>query len=97
MTTVVSFPEGQPAILCPVCNLFHEFHWGPGLNSLGQRWNWNQNLKKPTFDPAQITKVGNPQTGEVHVCHAWVHDGKISFLDETTHKAKGQTMDLQPQ
>lgn len=28
------------------------------------------------------------------ICHTWITDGKVIFLDDCTHELKGQTLDL---
>lgn len=40
-----------------------------------------------------------PDEGEPHfkcgICHSFVTDGKIRFLDDCTHELRGQTVDLE--
>lgn len=40
------------------------------------------------FDPSNITMAPR--------CHSFVRDGKIEFLNDSTHSLAGQTVDLPP-
>lgn len=98
---VVHFPEGQPAVFCRVCNVFHEFHMAGGSgNKHGADWIWNGDRYKPTFWPAVKTKVvrkfGLPGENDIVICHAEVKDGRIIYYDDSTHELSGQTVDLEP-
>lgn len=55
-------------------------------------WTWNGSVESPTVKPSVLTRGGSPD-GE-HVCHSWINDGRVQFLDDCTHEFKGQTMDL---
>ncbi len=62
-------------------------------------WTWNGSTEAPTLRPSILTKGGGRkylETGQYteHVCHSWVTDGKVQFLDDCTHELKGQTHDL---
>ncbi len=47
-----------------------------------------------TFD-AERVKVGKEPSGfTCGVCHSFVTDGRIQFLDDCTHALAGQTVDL---
>lgn len=97
---VVRFPEGQPAVFCRPCGVFHEFHLGPSENVHGHCWIWNGDRYKPTFWPAVYTKVarrlGLPDESDIVICHAEVKDGRIIYYQDSTHELSGQTVDLAP-
>lgn len=54
-------------------------------------WSWNGDAEKPTLHPSVLTKFGR---GGAQICHSFVNDGKVRFLDDCTHELKGQTVDL---
>lgn len=62
---------------CPGCGYSHPFHV--------PHWNWNGSLDKPTFTPSLIVNRGMP-----NVCHLFLTDGVIQFLDDCYHALKGQ-------
>ena len=74
------------AFFCPGCNCCH------GIDS--KRWSFNMDMEKPTISPSILVTVGHhPDAPDV--CHSFVTDGKIQFLDDCTHPLKGQTVELE--
>lgn len=78
-------------IFCPGCKCIH------GMNA---GWSFNGDLERPTFKPS-IRVRGTDWDGKVPgkgikktVCHSFVTDGRIKFLDDSTHELAGQTVDL---
>lgn len=55
-------------------------------------WTWNGNVESPTLKPSILTRGGDVD-GE-HVCHSFVNDGRVQFLDDCSHEFAGQTLDL---
>lgn len=39
-------------------------------------------------------RFGKKPGFECHVCHSFIADGKIQFLNDSTHKLAGQTVEL---
>ncbi len=83
---------------CPGCDESHMIPVGhtieyrrrlKELNHSTVEWGWNGSLEAPTFTPSLL--VRSPTLG---VCHSFIRDGKIQFLDDCTHRLKGQTVDL---
>lgn len=86
---------------CPGCDEAHTIFYG--LNG----WEWNRLDNTPTFKPSvKVTGVQwEPEYGfhrRTHavmpgneiVCHSYVTDGRIQFLDDSTHYLAGKTVDL---
>lgn len=72
---------------CPGCNSIH------AIATAGPKaWRFNGNFDLPTIQPSISVKGfhGDQKT----LCHSFVTDGKIQFLDDCTHDLKGQTVDL---
>lgn len=65
-------------IECPGCGMAHVYD---------QRWKFNGDFEKPTFKPSYLSKWP-----ENNVCHSFVTDGKIRFLNDCTHELKGKTV-----
>lgn len=61
-------------------------------------WTWNGSTEAPTVRPSVLTRGGGRvwrQGKHVEqVCHSWITDGKVQFLDDCTHEFAGQTLDL---
>lgn len=88
---------------CPGCKNPHIM---PVTGDRG--WGFNHNLEKPTFTPSILARGQEPITDEElerlkngekltprpYVCHSFVTDGQIKFLDDCTHALKGKTVEL---
>jgi hypothetical protein len=100
MAKVSSTADGKLyLIFCPGCECGHQFD---------ERWTFNGNIEKPTFRASMLVRGTVPVTDEEVarimagekitpkplVCHSYVTDGKIQFLDDCTHELRGQTVDL---
>lgn len=55
-------------------------------------WKWNGSTDMPTLLPSILTR-GIRKSGDI-VCHSWINDGKVQFLDDCTHELAGKTLDL---
>lgn len=75
------------AVYCPGCKQAHIFD---------KRWTYNNNSLKPTFRNSMlVTSTYGPEHIK-KVCHSFVTDGQIQFLDDCTHELKGKTVPLEP-
>ena len=73
-------------IECPGCGYGHHFD---------SRWQFNGNLERPTFKPSLL--VNSSGAGPSPRCHSFVTDGRIRFLEDSTHELAGQTVELPTQ
>lgn len=97
-----SYKEGQREyhFHCPGCNCMHGYytHWSKDRAAASRTgapvWSFNNNLEKPTFTPSLLYRWHNEYSGKDHVCHLYVTDGKIKFLDDCTHCLAGQIVDM---
>lgn len=87
---------------CPGCRDNHGIPIG--------KWTWNEDLEFPTFNPSllilgnQWPKDEYPKyyksqhakvaAGGETVCHSFIKNGKIQFLNDSTHALSGQTVDI---
>jgi hypothetical protein len=70
---------------CPACGCLH-FIREPA-------WTFNQNFDKPTITPSILVNAErkNPNTP---VCHSFVTNGMIEFLNDCSHDKAGMTMEI---
>ncbi|MEN6538912.1 MAG: DUF6527 family protein [Mizugakiibacter sp.] len=61
-------------------------------------WTFNGDLERPTFGPSINSRwkrwAGHDQPSIECVCHSFIRDGRIQFLNDCTHALAGQTVDL---
>jgi hypothetical protein len=84
---------------CVGCKEWH------GVNST---WVFNGDFNKPTFSPSILVSGTQPVTDEEYdllmagkhveprptICHSFIADGKIQYLNDCTHRLAGQTVEL---
>lgn len=100
--------DGALLYFCPGCQMAHQIFVGEGA---GPRWSWNEDVDKPTFEPsvrvsgikvltdqqmAEYDSTGVLPPPEPSVCHVFVRDGMIQFLDDCTHEMAGMTVPIPP-
>ncbi|TPG59966.1 DUF6527 family protein [Ewingella americana] len=86
---------------CPGCGRNHQVQIGTGT---GPRWGWNHNNVNPTFSPSILASWSEPSDNEEEfmdsskdkqlICHSFVNDGSIQFLNDCTHDKAGQTAQI---
>lgn len=54
-------------------------------------WSWNGDTDFPTLKPSILNDF---RPHDTLVCHTWITDGKVIFLDDCSHEWRGQTLDL---
>lgn len=89
---------------CPGCKMNHQLNIN--VDSGSPVWYWNSDKVKPTFTPSILATwkepsddpllFGDPTHDINKVCHSFVTDGKIQFLNDCTHGFAGMTIDLIP-
>lgn len=55
-------------------------------------WGYNGNDDLPTFKPSILQRIFRDDSTKV--CHSFVTDGKIQFLNDCTHSLAGKTVEL---
>jgi len=83
---LASASEGSVAFFCKGCDAPHIIHIGQGS---GERWSFNGNYDRPTFSPSVLVTWAPGR-----VCHSFITDGRIQYLDDSFHEIAGQTVDL---
>lgn len=96
-------------IMCPACHFPHSMRVRRD-GQPGPQWGYNFNEEAPTFTPSILSRSGHFMTGKsaencVHckedddrdmcqLCHSFITDGVIKFLDDCSHTMAGQSMSL---
>jgi hypothetical protein len=103
LSPVLRSAEGGMLLFwCPGCDGAHGISVGEGA---GPRWGYNGNPAAPTFTPSVKVEYNGRDAGQLDedgrrappaICHSFVTDGRIQFLDDCTHWLAGQTVDLPP-
>lgn len=81
--------DGSLWFFCKGCDQPHSLNVGPGA---GPRWGYNENPEAPTFTPSVLVRWNERE--ETKVCHSFVTDGRIQYLNDCTHGLAGQAVDL---
>ena len=80
---------------CPGCDRWHGVQHG---SDTGPNWGWNGRLDKPTITPSVLVSYPGADAGidgaPPAVCHSFVTDGRIQFLNDSTHPLAGKTVEL---
>ena len=75
----------QYLYMCEGCGYEHAF----GLKVEGGHHDFNMDLDNPTISPSLLQ---NFTPGKL--CHSYIKDGKIQYLNDCQHKLAGQIIDL---
>ena len=103
---LVEEPAGWMHFYCPGCKSAHTVNVRPENSPVA--WGFNGNHDAPTFTPSILSRYRRPKgysndnpapvgwQGEYveDVCHTFVTDGRIQFLNDCTHELAGQTVDI---
>ncbi|ACB80822.1 hypothetical protein Mpop_2665 [Methylorubrum populi BJ001] len=83
---------GRVLFWCPGCDGAHAVNVGPG------GWSFNGDFERPTFLPSVLVRYDGSDAGKdgapPAVCHSFVTDGEIRYLNDCTHALAGQTVPL---
>lgn len=96
---IPDYYEGQILHFCPACDDLHPFAVDKPFRN-GSRWTFDGNPENPTFAPSMNIRTGpyngGKKQGKTDVCHYFLKEGRIQYLDDCTHALRGQTVDLPP-
>jgi len=88
MTVTRMGSDGTLIWWCPGCEEYH------GVPVRGEhKWDWNGSMDKPTLSPSVLVNVGRANPTR-HLCHIFMKDGEIQFLEDCTHHLAGQIVPL---
>jgi len=83
--------EGQLnlSFYCPGCKCHHGIASRKYKLHTGPVWDWNGSMCRPTFSPSLRV-----QRGIGIVCHSFIKDGFIQYLNDCTHELSGKTVEI---
>ena len=79
----LTYPNGivHYMFYCPGCKSNHVYD---------TRWGFNGNRDNPTFTPSYKADYGDGR-----ICHLYVKNGNIEYLNDCFHEFKGQTIPME--
>lgn len=77
---------------CVGCGISHSFKIFE--NDIARGWTFNGDLEKPTFTPSLLVRFPYGKDQKEVVCHSFVTDGRIQYLNDCTHEQAGKTIEL---
>lgn len=83
--------DGQKYLLfwCDGCKTHHQVPVN-GRNG----WTWNGSTDFPTLTPSLLVNPGHV-VPDVPVCHSFVKEGTVQYLEDSTHQLAGKTLPLE--
>ena len=78
---------------CPGCQAGHALYVRPHRNIVGAGWDFNGDMGRPTFRPSVLSRYTFANQPD-QVCHSFVTDGQIQFLNDCMHSLAGLTVDI---
>jgi hypothetical protein len=100
MSKTARTTDGKTMFWCPGCE---QHHW------VNDTWSITGTPDAPTFSPSVLVSYRHPKgysnanpapvgyDGEYvedHLCHSFVTDGRIQFLNDCAHALAGQTVNM---
>lgn len=90
----ISNAKGVYLLWCDGCGESHAIYHN--CQTVSINWNFNGDFVKPTFSPSlKVTFTRNDGRGDT-VCHSFIRNGEIQFLNDCTHELAGKTIQLKP-
>ena len=89
LSKVLAESNGNYFFECPGCGCPHGLNVG---KNRGPAWSFSGDVDRPTFSPSVLVRF-NQGPKEV-VCHSFVRNGEIQFLNDCTHTLAGQTVPI---
>lgn len=80
------YHHDQYEYFCKGCGYTHVF----GLKLEGGNHNFNMDFESPTVSPSLLQNFG----GNSKLCHSFIRNGKIQYLNDCQHELAGQTIEL---
>lgn len=87
----INTPENPEYVFyCPGCKCSHSVTINH-KNEVGASWSFSGTLENPTFAPSVLIKVN-----EKTLCHLFVREGFIEFLNDCSHALRGKKVKMEP-
>ena len=82
--------KGAYSFFCPGCQTTHVV-WTDKNDNI-PTWDFNGDIESPTVSPS--IKVVMPIKDKENICHSFIRNGQIEYLNDCTHELRGKTIDL---
>ena len=83
---------GDPLFVRFYCEGCEEMHILK-VSGKGCTWEFNNDFERPTFKPSLLVNKGKSDV-YAPVCHSFITDGHIKYLNDCTHHLAGKTIEL---
>lgn len=90
---IKSLINGGQIFFCPGCKKTHILNIFPKET----KWNFNDDYVVPTFYPDIKITIKHYKDDDVikeTICHFYIVDGYIQFLEDSNHTLRGETVEL---
>lgn len=77
------------AFWCGGCGMHHVIRTDENIKS---HHKFNNNIEHPTIEPSIKVEIPHPEGN--HICHSYITNGIIKYLNDCTHHLKGKELDL---
>ena len=91
LSKILAKSNGNIFFECPGCGVPHGINCGQGT---GPAWSWDGDVNEPTFSPSILVSFTRGVERENVVCHSFVVDGEIRFLNDCTHHLSGKIVNI---
>lgn len=77
---------------CPGCDEAHRYAVNAPAGE--PSWTFSGDMDSPTFSPSLLMRSTRGPAHRPHVCHLFLRDGQLQFLQDCTHPLAGKTVPL---
>jgi hypothetical protein len=77
--------DGRYLFYCEGCERVHAFN---------NAWEFDGNFENPTISPSLLVTMPRCRGKSDWICHSFIKDGKIQYLNDCSHDLAGQTVEL---
>lgn len=81
---------GHYIFYCKACKHHHAV-WTSEYQANHPFWDFNGSMESPTFKPSLLIKSGDGS----QICHFFIENGKIRYLNDCTHDLHNQTIEME--
>jgi len=82
---------------CPGCKELHFIYVRGASKHMEVKvpeWDFNEDLKSPTFSPSLLLRSNHGESNSRRVCHSFIRNGSWQFLNDCTHDLAGKTVPM---
>jgi hypothetical protein len=84
---------GHYIFYCRACKCHHAV-WTQEYQPGHPFWTFNNDMEKPSFKPSLLVQTPD-KDGNVQICHFFIEDGKMRYMNDCTHDLHNQTVEME--